>query len=189
MSKKKKSNFSQAAYEMFGVGKTEEAAEPVELHDDPASEEPVSKPVTAAPFAPVVERKATYLAAGSCMEGTMKVDGDLEVVGVFKGTLEVGGRAVIHADMEATVQAAELELVGCKLVGDCHVAGKVTVGAGSSVEGNIFAQELDCTGCIKGDARIDGRSTFRPTARMEGNVETKGISVESGAVLMGNIKM
>lgn len=74
-------------------------------------------------------------------------------------------------------------------MGDCHVTGKVTVGTDSSVEGNIFAQELDCTGCIKGDAHIDGRSTFRPTARMEGNVETKGISVESGAVLMGNIKM
>ncbi len=33
------------------------------------------------------------------------------------------------------------------------------------------------------------RRTFRPTAHMEGNVETKGISAESGAVLMGNIKM
>lgn len=113
MSKKKKSNLSQAAYEMFGVGSKIEQTVESELRGEPVAEEPVSEPVAEpVPAAPVVEKKTTYLAAGSCTEGTMKVDGDLEVVGVFKGTLEVGGRALIHTDMAATVQAAELELVG-----------------------------------------------------------------------------
>lgn len=189
MSNNKKSNFGKAAYEMFGVGKAEKetAAPAAEVKEPVVTAERSTDPVS--PFVTPVEKKTTYLAAGSCIEGTMKVDGDLEILSTFKGTLEVSGVAVIHSNMEATVKAASMKLVGCKLVGDCHVSGKVMVDEKSSVEGNMFVENLDCSGEIKGDIQVSDQAVFRATAKLDGNVETKGITVERGAVLMGSIKM
>lgn len=187
MGKKKKSNkksFSQVALDIFGVDMpVEEAPEEVtDVEEAPVLEEPAA---LAAPR----DTKPTYLAESAHLEGTLRVGGDLEVRGDFQGTLEVSGQATVYADMTATVQAAGLHLVGSKLLGDCHIAGKLTIDAHSAVEGNIFAQELDCSGTITGDAHVTGESVFRAAARMEGNVETQGISVENGAVLTGNIQM
>ena len=145
--------------------------------------------IPSSPFPTSTEKRITYLSAGSSMEGTMKVDGDLEILGTFKGTLEVSGQAILHSDMEATVTANGLKMMGCKLVGDCHVSGSVLIDEKSSVEGNLFVENIDCSGSIKGDVHVGDQTMFRAGAKMEGNVETKGITVERGAILAGSIHM
>lgn len=179
-------NFKTAVYDMFGVGNPE--------GKKPATEDaPVMKPENT----PTVDinncltapKGASYLAAGCYMEGILKVDGDLEILGEFKGTLEVSGCAVLHSDTTANISAANLRLVGCKLIGDCHVTDRVDVDGDSAVEGNISASSLNCSGRINGDVLVEEQAAFRSTARLNGNVETKAISVERGAQLQGAVKM
>ncbi len=184
-----KKNFSAAAYEMFGVGRPAEEAPAAKEAPAQVKEPAVPAAAPAVKEAPVKEKNTTYIAAGCTLEGTLKMDGNVEIMGQFKGTLDVTGYAVLHADTIATVTAAELRLVDCKYVGDCHVTGRVSVDGKSSVEGNIYAADLDCAGAVKGDVHVENQSVFRATSRMDGNVETKTIAVEQGATVLGNVKM
>ena len=73
-------------FELFGVGgeddkilaaggKKQPAAKPEPLHTAPAQ----------TPVQPVVKEKpASYLAAGTSLEGTLRSDGDIEIAGAFK---------------------------------------------------------------------------------------------------------
>lgn len=189
-----KKNFSAAAYEMFGVGRPVEEAPAAKEAPAQVKEPavPAAEPAAAAPAvkeAPAKEKNTTYIAAGCTLEGTLKMDGNVEIMGQFKGTLDVTGYVVLHSDTTATVNAAELRLIDCKYVGDCHVTGRVSVDGKSSVEGNIYAADLDCAGAVKGDVHVENQTVFRATSRMDGNVETKTIAVEQGATVLGNVKM
>ena len=94
----KKDNFSQAAYEMFGIGRGGSKREADKTAEKPAEsaamdveEDEMSLTVAPTvaevkPLEKVPEKpKTTLLAEGSVFEGTLHTKGDVEIAGVFKG--------------------------------------------------------------------------------------------------------
>lgn len=200
-----KENFNKAVFDMFGVGsdpssanpKTAPAQEPATAAAPtdsaaPAVEAPAptaAEIVRPAPYVPASRPAITYLAPGTSMEGKLKAQGDVEVAGDFKGDLSASGNVVIHASINSNITAARLELVACCLTGDAHVSGPVLIDAESTIEGNLFAEDLICAGKVKGDLQITGNTTFRQSAHAEGNITTGTMSMDCGAVISGSLCM
>lgn len=248
----KKDNFSQAMFEMFGLGKAPEdgdedledlqqlenlsaddmrleaeapvvealdveeipaaSAPEASVFDKPAAPaadawpavddfvpaaEPTSTPPVAAPAAepvavrttPVRRENCTYFAEGTSMEGTLRSDSDVEIVGDFKGEIASDGKVTIHSNTQSSIAAAELVLVDCVLNGDAMVGGDVTINERSSVTGNIRATNIICSGVIKGNLNVTGNITLTENAQIIGDMRTGTLAMSRGAKVSGKIDM
>lgn len=194
----KKSNMKQAMFEMFGVGSDNSAnAQPVkeEARPQPVKEEVHLQPAKrladkAAVVAPVKKpAAASYLAAGTVLEGTLQSDGDIEIAGEFKGDITTTGTVTLHSAIQGNVTASSLKLSGCKLMGDIIVNGIVFISQDSTVRGNVTAKELQCAGQVTGDLKISENTSLESTAQVNGNVVTGSISVIKGAVIRGGVEI
>ena len=213
---KKKDNFNQAMYEMFGIGK-DNGTEPAEtdeqeefLGSDPLSKQeesavvveaavetkPETKPEVKSdpifPAEPVASKRgarATYLAEGSSFEGTLRSDSDVEICGEFKGELVSKGKVILHANTVSNVQAIDLSLVGSSLTGDAVASGCVNVDESSSITGNISAQDVVCSGQVRGNLDISGNLTLSASAKIFGDIKAATLVVERGAKVTGKMEM
>ena len=178
-----KENLNEAMFSMFGVGKAPTAEEPA------VEEVPAVKPVVKPTAVPAPLKPVTYLAPGSCMEGKLKCQGDVDVAGIFKGDIEAEGKVKICANIAGNIKAATLELKNCRLTGDIDVAGLVILDEKAVVEGKITAGELICFGCVKGDLDIKSNVALKSNSTVEGNIVTGTMSMESGAIINGSLLM
>ena len=206
MSKNNKmDNFKKAAFDMFGVGSDVES----ELNQDMSIDEKVDAileaeqvsavevpaPITSRPqsvasnSAPYVLVPATYLAPGTVMEGTLRSKGDVEIAGTFKGDIISEGDVTLHTNIEGNVTANNLSLVDCSVTGDCTATSVVKVDANSSIQGNIVAAELLCSGSIVGDINVKGNATFDSSAIVDANIGAGSIAMERGAKISGKLNM
>lgn len=151
---------------------------------------PRSEAHHAAPAAPAQARAAaSFLAAGTAFEGTLRAAGDVEIAGSFRGDVISNGKVLLRSSIESNITAGSLVLAGCSLVGDVTVNGTVTVSEGASVIGNITAKELMCAGEVMGDLRIAGNTTLEEKAKINGHIVTGSIAVVKGAVIKGGMEM
>ncbi|HET9948176.1 MAG TPA: polymer-forming cytoskeletal protein [Longimicrobiales bacterium] len=94
---------------------------------------------------------------------------------------------------------------GMKVVGDCHTdgtlrvegtvegsirAGKaVVVGKQGVVDGDILTQDAIVSGHVTGKLVAESRLELQATCRIEGEVHTRRMQLEEGAVLNGSVHM
>lgn len=66
---------------------------------------------------------------------------------------------------------------------------KIVIGDSASLKGNIDAKEAEIAGHIKGVVRCSEILYLKKTAVIEGDIYTKQLVIENGAVFNGNCKM
>lgn len=196
----KKENFSQAAYEMFGIGKggkpeagkpaEKPAAAPAKKPDDEMdiSIEPVVtevKPLEKVPEKP----KTTLLAEGSVFEGTLHTKGDVEIAGVFKGDIFSDGDVKLFANIEGNVQGGNVELITSGVQGDVTAKNLLKIGPQSVVGGNIHTKDMICSGRIVGNVDATGRVTLTTGSALTGDLTAATIAVMEGALMEGRFKI
>ncbi len=153
---------------------------------------PAPVPVEPAPAARheyVRRENCTYFAAGTSMEGTLRSDSDVEIVGDFKGEIASDGKVTIHSNTQSSIAAAELILIDCTLVGDAMVGGDVSINDRSSVTGNIRAANIVCSGVIKGNLNVSGNISLTENAQVIGDIKTGTLAMSRGAKVSGKIDM
>ena len=150
-----KENFGQAMNELFGVGKangkTEEKPEKAAAKTENVVKEAV------APAAPTAEKnyQATVISEGAYFEGTLKAQGDVEILQkALKGNVTASGKVKI-ADGSSINGNVNRESIYCS----GNVTGNVTVKETASfdstahITGDISAKTLS----ISRGAYIDGK--------------------------------
>lgn len=76
-----------------------------------------------------------------------------------------------------------------KIEGDVASKSKIAMGATSIIVGNLQARSADISGRIDGDVVIGETLFLRSSARINGNVTTSKLVVESGAEFNGSCRM
>lgn len=76
-----------------------------------------------------------------------------------------------------------------KVVGNIKSKSKIALGQSSVVEGNILAQNAEIAGEVKGVIEVTELLILKPSAKIEGDIITNKLIVESGASINGNCKM
>lgn len=198
----KKDNFSQAAYEMFGIGKgakrdekpaeTSSAGNVVKKSAPSSADmeltiEPTAKAVPA-PKAPEPP-KTTVLAEGSVFEGTLHAKGNVEIAGTFKGDVFSEGDIKLFSDIEGNVSGSNVELVTSKVKGDVIAKGILQVGQKSAIGGNVQTRDIISSGSIEGNVLASGRATLANGSSLAGDLTAASLNVMEGAALEGRFKV
>ena len=194
----KKDNFSQAAYEMFGIGKGGSKREADKTAEKPAEstamdveEDEMSLTVAEVkPLEKVPEKpKTTLLAEGSVFEGTLHTKGDVEIAGVFKGDIFSEGNVKLFANIEGNVQGGNVELVTSSVQGDVSAKELLKIGPQSVIGGNIKTKDMICSGRIVGNVESSGRVTLTTGSALTGDLTASTIAVMEGALMEGRFKI
>jgi cytoskeletal protein CcmA (bactofilin family) len=73
--------------------------------------------------------------------------------------------------------------------GEIFTKGKLIVGEKGEVKGNIEVDEVDIAGIVEGNIVSSGKVCLRSTAKVIGDIQTKTLVVEEGALFNGVCKM
>lgn len=76
-----------------------------------------------------------------------------------------------------------------KVVGNIKTKSKAAFGHSSQVEGNVLAQNAEVAGHISGTVEITELLVLKSTAKVDGDIITNKLIVESGAEFNGSCKM
>lgn len=191
----KKDNFNQAMSDMFGLGKggsAPKAAPAAPVEEKSVKQEQPQEDYSAllAAVIPAEEAaKGTYIAAGTVILGTVKTEDDVEIAGQVEGDVISGGAVVVASGINGNITANELKVVGCTMLGDAKVSGRMSVDANSVVTGNVTAGELHCAGKITGDLAVTGNLALEQSAQVDGNIVTGTMTMARGSKVHGKIEM
>ena len=97
----------------------------------------------------------TVISKGTVIQGSIVSDGSLDVYGTVNGDISCLGK-------------------GC-----------VKIAAGTVVIGDIAASSCVVAGAVKGNLDVNGPVVVDSTAVIKGNISSKGIQINSGAVIDG----
>jgi cytoskeletal protein CcmA (bactofilin family) len=92
---------------------------------------------------------------------------------------------VITGDIKT---AGSLRLDG-ELIGTIESNEKVVIGKTGKVKGKIHCRNIDISGELEGELTVDELSSFTKSAKITGNVTTKQLSIEAGALFTGSCDM
>ncbi len=76
-----------------------------------------------------------------------------------------------------------------KVIGNVSTHSKLVLGAAGSIEGNVKARSGDVSGVLKGDVVVDEILFIKASGRVDGNISTSKMVIESGGEFNGNCSM
>ncbi|MGP1433461.1 MAG: bactofilin family protein [Catonella sp.] len=127
----------------------------------------------------------TVISKGTVINGSIVSDGALEVFGTVNGDISCLGKLSISGVVKGKSSAAEVYLHTNKLDGGITSKGCVKIAAGTVVIGDIVAASCVVAGAVKGNLDVNGPVVVDSTAVIKGNISSKGIQINSGAVIDG----
>lgn len=129
--------------------------------------------------------KITVISKGTVINGSIVSDGSLEVLGTVNGDINCLGKLTISGAVKGKSNAAEVYINTNKVDGGIVSKGSVKISAGTVVIGDVTASSCVVAGAVKGDLDVNGPVVIDSTAVVKGNISSKGIQINSGAVIDG----
>jgi cytoskeletal protein CcmA (bactofilin family) len=108
-----------------------------------------------------------------------------------KETLSTGqsNRILVGTSIDGIIKSDGDFRVDGKMKGEIEITGKLVVGEGGTVEGEVKCGSANVSGKIIGTIMVDDLLSLEATARVEGDVITSKLSVINGAELSGSCSM
>lgn len=75
------------------------------------------------------------------------------------------------------------------ITGSVKAKGKIVIGESGSVDGKLYCTNADISGKVKANLEVLDSMILRASAHFTGDVVTKKIAIESGAIFSGNCQM
>lgn len=115
--------------------------------------------------------------------------------------------AIFNQSKNSTFNPQEINIInsGTKIVGDLSSEGdlridggvkgnidvrtKLVLGASSSVDGNVKAQNCDISGIVNGNIEVGELLTIKSSAKIKGDILCGKLVIEAGAVFNGRSSM
>ncbi len=76
-----------------------------------------------------------------------------------------------------------------RVKGIINVRGRLIVGTSGVVEGDVTCQSSDIEGTVMGKINCQDLLSLKATAKLTGDINTKKLAIEPGAVFTGNCSM
>lgn len=100
----------------------------------------------------------------------------------------------INSIMEGTFIEGEVRSdsnirIDGRVKGTINVRGRLIVGASGVVEGDVTCQSSDIEGTVNGKIACQDLLSLKATAKLTGDINTKKLAIEPGAIFTGNCSM
>ncbi len=76
-----------------------------------------------------------------------------------------------------------------RIKGTVTAKGRVIVGQSGVIEGEVVCQSADVEGTVLGRVNCQDLLSLKATAKLQGDINTKKLAIEPGAVFTGNCSM
>lgn len=97
----------------------------------------------------------------------------------------IGNGTVIKGEIESN---GDIRIDG-RVEGILKSNGKIVLGQNGSIEGDIFCKQADLSGKVHGKIFVDELTSLKSTSRVEGELNTKQLYIEIGAIFTGKCEM
>jgi cytoskeletal protein CcmA (bactofilin family) len=97
----------------------------------------------------------------------------------------IGLGTVIKGDIQCN---GDIRIDG-SVHGKMDVGQKLVIGESGNVQGNVKASNVSVSGIITGNILCEETTIFHATSKITGDVQTKQIIIEQGAIFNGNCTM
>lgn len=125
------------------------------------------------------------ITAGMTIVGDVTSQGSIDLVGSVQGNVNVAGKLNVTGVIEGDSQAAEVYAESAKIIGEVRSTGSVKIGQETVIIGNLFASSAVIAGAIKGDIDVQGPVILDTSAIIMGNIKSKSVQINNGAVIEG----
>lgn len=100
----------------------------------------------------------------------------------------------INSIMEGTSIEGEIKSdsnirIDGRVKGTVNARGRVIVGQSGIIEGEVICQSSDVEGTVIGKINCQDLLSLKATAKLQGDINTKKLAIEPGAVFTGNCSM
>jgi cytoskeletal protein CcmA (bactofilin family) len=100
----------------------------------------------------------------------------------------------INSIMEGTSIEGEIKSdsnirIDGRVKGTINVRGRLIVGTSGLVEGDVTCQSSDIEGTVNGKITCQDLLSLKATAKLSGDIITKKLAIEPGAIFTGNCSM
>ncbi|MGN0308392.1 MAG: polymer-forming cytoskeletal protein [Lachnospiraceae bacterium] len=129
--------------------------------------------------------EVSTITSGMTINGDITAQGSLELVGCIHGNITISGKMSITGIIEGNSQASEIYAESAKITGEIRSHGTVKVGQETVIIGNIFATSAVIAGAVKGDIDVQGPVILDTSAIVMGNIKSKSVQINNGAVIEG----
>jgi len=163
-------------------------SEPAPVREVAPSPVPTPAPAPAAPvFIPnkVASNEVSTIMESMIINGNMATEGSLEIRGAVVGNVEALGKLNIEGSIQGNSSAAEIFAENAKITGDVRSAGTIKIGQATTIIGNVYATSAVIAGAVKGDIDVKGPVILDSTAIVLGNIKSKSVQINNGAVIEG----
>lgn len=126
------------------------------------------------------------ITTGMCIKGDITSGGSLEVMGEITGNITISGKLSVTGTVIGDSKANEVYAEGAKITGEINSMGSVKIGQSSVCIGNIFATSAVIAGAVKGNIDVHGPVILDTSAIVMGDIRSKSVQINNGAVIEGN---
>lgn len=129
--------------------------------------------------------ETAVITKGMSIIGDLSSTGNLELLGSVTGNIVISGKLNITGTIEGDSKASEIYAEGAKITGEVNSTGSMKVGQSTVIIGNIFATSAVIAGAVKGDIDVKGPVILDTSAIVMGNIKSKSVQINNGAVIEG----
>lgn len=129
--------------------------------------------------------EATMISEKAVIRGTLESSGSFDIRGMIYGDVSCEGKLEVSGYIFGNTTSSEFFADGAKMEGEIESTGTVKIGRGSRIIGNIKASCAVIAGALKGDIDVQGPVVIDATAVIKGNIKSRSVQINNGAVIEG----
>lgn len=132
-----------------------------------------------------VAEETAVITAGMKVRGDISSQGSLNIIGAVEGNIDILGKLNISGTVDGASKAADVYAEKARINGDVHSSASIKIGQNTIIIGNIFANSAVIAGAVKGDIDVKGPVVLDTSAIVMGNIKSKSVQINNGAVIEG----
>lgn len=129
--------------------------------------------------------ETAVITAGMKIRGDISSQGSLDVIGAVEGNIDILGKLNITGVIDGASKAADVYAEKARINGDIHSSASIKIGQNTIIIGNIFGASAVIAGAVKGDIDVKGPVILDTSAIVMGNIKSKSVQINNGAVIEG----
>ena len=129
--------------------------------------------------------ETAVITQGMIITGDIISEGSVDIIGTVNGNIDILGKLNITGSIQGNSKASEIYADNAKITGEVVSGGSVKIGQSSVIIGNITAVSAVIAGAVKGDIDVKGPVILDTSAIVMGNIKSKSVQINNGAVIEG----
>lgn len=131
------------------------------------------------------DTEVAVITKGLTIRGDIECVGAVEIYGKVEGNISCDGKLVICGNVVGNSESTEFFANKASVVGDIVSRGSAKIGQGTKIIGNVSAQGAVVAGAVKGTIDVQGPVILDSTAVVMGDIRSKSIQINNGAIIDG----